>query len=317
MVIQLCELELRCGNVADAALRLDELDQWSDFGELALTHGRLETLLAILSGDVADARRRANVVLGRGSELHAEWDRIETRRALGLCALFENDAERAVERLREIWDMTRREHVDDPGAFPVAGDLVEALALVGDAEGATDVLAHLADLASGQDHPWARAVLVRGRAFLALQAGLDDVAVAEMEAAAGTFDELGLRFDGARTRLQLGRILRRFKKSGAARRALNESAAGFDHLGCRGWAEQARTELSRLGGRRPTPRKELTSGEKQVAELAAQGMSNKEIAQQLYLSVYTVEQHLSKAYSKLGVRSRSQLAGRLGEPEEA
>jgi DNA-binding CsgD family transcriptional regulator len=316
MVIQLCELELRCGNIADAARRLDELDEYTEMSELVLTQIRLEALLAIMSGNVAEGVRRANVALGRGRDVPVEWDRIETRRALGLCALFENEAERAVDIFGEIWDMTRREHIDDPGAFPVAGDLVEMLAVTGDIGRADAVLTEVSALAEAQDHPWAKAVVRRGRAFLALQAGMDDNAVEEMEAAARTFDELGLRFDGARTHLQLGRLLRRYKKSGAARRALNEAASGFDRLGCRGWAEQARTEVSRLGGRRPTPRKELTPSEAQVAELAARGLTNKAIAQQLYLSVYTVEQHLSKAYSKLGVRSRSQLAGRLAGPDE-
>ena len=313
MVIQLCELELRCGNLADAALRLDELDQWADLGELVLTQARLEAVLAAMSGEVAHAVRRANVVLGRARELHAEWDRIEASRALGLCALLENDAERAVELFGQIWDLTVRERVDDPGAFPVAGDLVEALLMTGDLDSASTVIAQLGERAEEQHHPWGLIVVERGRGALKLHAGMDDVEIETFEDAAQSFDQLGLRFDGCRTRLQLGRIQRRYRKSGAARRSLTDAAAGFDQLGCRGWAEQARSEMSRLGGRPPAARNELTPSEKQVADLAARGLTNKDIAQQLYISVYTVEQHLSKVYAKLGVRSRSQLAGRLAD----
>ena len=66
-----------------------------------------------------------------------------------------------------------------------------------------------------------------------------------------------------------------------------------------------------MGARRPSPSGELTPTERQVAELAAEGRSNKEIARVLHVTVSTVEAHLSRAYAKLGVRSRSQLASRL------
>jgi DNA-binding NarL/FixJ family response regulator len=78
-----------------------------------------------------------------------------------------------------------------------------------------------------------------------------------------------------------------------------------------GWAAEARSELARVGARRPSPAGELTPAEQRVAELAAKGSSNKEIARTLHVTVSTVEAHLSRAYAKLGVRSRSQLASRL------
>ena len=85
----------------------------------------------------------------------------------------------------------------------------------------------------------------------------------------------------------------------------------FDELGSDGWADQARSELARVSARRPRPAGELTPTEERVARLAAEGRSNKEIARALFVTVHTVEAHLSKAYGKLGIRSRTQLAGRL------
>ena len=86
-------------------------------------------------------------------------------------------------------------------------------------------------------------------------------------------------------------------------------------MGAAGWAEEARSELARVGARRPTPSGELTSAEAGVVELAAEGRANKEIARALHVTVHTVEVHLSHAYAKLGVRSRAQLASRLsGRP---
>ena len=75
---------------------------------------------------------------------------------------------------------------------------------------------------------------------------------------------------------------------------------------------QTRAELAQVSGRRATSEDQLTASERSVVELAAEGFSNKEIAGRLVLSVHTVETHLSRAYAKLGVRSRSQLAARIG-----
>ena len=98
---------------------------------------------------------------------------------------------------------------------------------------------------------------------------------------------------------------------GRCPRALAEAETVFDDVGSPGWAAEARSELARVGARRPSPSGELTPTERQVAELAAEGRSNKEIARVLHVTVSTVEAHLSRAYAKLGVRSRSQLASRL------
>ena len=132
-----------------------------------------------------------------------------------------------------------------------------------------------------------------------------------MAEAAADFGRLGLPFDQARTLLALGRALRRAKRWGSARTALQEAEAVFHEVGSPGWAAEARSELARVGARRPSPAGELTPTERHVAELAAEGRSNKEIARVLHVTVSTVEAHLSRVYAKLGVRSRSQLASRL------
>jgi DNA-binding CsgD family transcriptional regulator len=111
--------------------------------------------------------------------------------------------------------------------------------------------------------------------------------------------------------LILGRIERRLKKRGAARRSLELAAEAFDEIGSTGWAELARSELGRVGARRPGGPDELTPAERRVVHLAAAGHSNKEIAQTLFVTINTVEGHLSHAYAKLGVRSRAQLTHRL------
>jgi DNA-binding CsgD family transcriptional regulator len=96
-----------------------------------------------------------------------------------------------------------------------------------------------------------------------------------------------------------------------ARSSLEGAAATFGEIGSPGWAEQVRSELTRVGARRPRPAGDLTETELRTAELAATGLSNKEIARELFVNVHTVEVHLSRAYAKLGISSRGQLASRL------
>ena len=134
-----------------------------------------------------------------------------------------------------------------------------------------------------------------------------------MNEAAAAYEALGLRFDHGRTLLALGRGQRRLRKWGDARRTLEQAIAVLEEIGSPGWVESARSELSRVGARRPTPAGELTPTEQRIAELAAEGLANKEIARTLVVTVHTVEVHLSHAYAKLGIRSRSQLAARLAE----
>jgi len=101
-----------------------------------------------------------------------------------------------------------------------------------------------------------------------------------------------------------------------ARRALEQAAEAFEGMGSPGWAEQARGELRRIGGRHATPAGDLTPAEQRVVGLAAEGLSNKQIARRLSVTVNTVEVHLSRAYAKLGVRSRVQLAAALAPAAE-
>ncbi len=312
---QLCELELRAGNTGEASRMLEEWDQWVALEratEIGPTRARIDALMGAVGGFPDHAARSAAVVLdATGSDLALGWNRLEAGRARGIAALFEHDAARAVTSLQGVWEHTMREGVDDPGAFPVAPDLVEALVEARDLAAAAEVTDRLARLAAEQQHPWGRASTARCRAAVELASGYRDGAAAGLTEAADAYARLGLGFDRARSLLFLGRIERRFRKRADARRSLEAAAAAFEQLGCPGWAEQSRSELASVSGRRPAHGGRLTAAERRVAELAAEGLSNKEIATRLFVSVYTVEGHLKNAYAKLGVRSRTQLARRL------
>jgi len=308
-----CELELRAGEF-DAAQRL--LEEWaeSDVAELLPfpMYERCRALLAAGRGLPGETERWVASAIERGNQTGAHIDRLEALRARGTAALLAQNPDQARDSLGAVWDHCRREGVDEPGAFPVAGELVEALGALGEAEHARPVLIRLRDLSEQQQHPWGLATARRSEAVLQLVTGpYDERAALALAGAAEEYARLGLRFDCARSLLSLGRAQRRFKKWGPAREALQGAIAMFEDLGSSGWAQRARSDLARVGARRPRASGELTASEREIVELAARGRTNKEIAQALSLAVHTVEVHLSRAYPKLGVRSRSQLASRL------
>jgi DNA-binding CsgD family transcriptional regulator len=116
--------------------------------------------------------------------------------------------------------------------------------------------------------------------------------------------------------LVLGIIQRRGRKWGAARASLQSALEVFEDLGAPLWAEKARAELRRIGGR-PARTAGLTATEEKVAELAASGLTNREVAGALFMSVNTVGANLSRIYHKLGVRSRTELGAKLASRRSA
>jgi DNA-binding CsgD family transcriptional regulator len=313
-IIQLAEVELRAGDTAEVARLLEEWDQWAALEpEVSVTRVRLEAVLAALRGDPGRASELAARVLEVSeSGVYPGRDRFEARRALGLAALLEREPDRAIASLGVVWEHTAREGVEDPGAFPVAGDLAEALAESGRLQAANNVIGRLDHLASQQQHPWGLATVRRASAAVKLADRYDDDAAAQLAAAAVDYRSLRRGFDSARALLFLGRVQRRAKKQAAARDSLEQARSEFEQLGCTGWAELAAAELARVSGRHRAASGDLTPSEQRVVELVAGGLSNKEVAARLFVSVYTVEAHLSNAYAKLGIHSRTELARRLG-----
>ena len=126
-------------------------------------------------------------------------------------------------------------------------------------------------------------------------------------------------FDQARTRLLYGEWLRRERRRTDARPHLRAAVSTFEQLGVRPWEARARSELRASGEtarkRDPSTRDQLTPQELQICRLVASGMTNPEVAAQLILSPRTVDYHLRKVFTKLGIASRAELgAVDLGAP---
>jgi DNA-binding CsgD family transcriptional regulator len=192
--------------------------------------------------------------------------------------------------------------------------LIEAYALVGRVDDAHRSLDALDRLVEGTASPSGRAFVPRLRGLLAQH---PQEALAAFEEAVIAADTLGWPLETARTELLFGQRLRRDRRRLESRTHLARAAALFDRLGAHPWAERARAELE-AAGERVRPHKlqifdELTPREIQLARIVAQGLSNRQAAEHMFLSQKTVEAHLGAMYRKLGVRSRTELAARINQ----
>jgi DNA-binding CsgD family transcriptional regulator len=141
-----------------------------------------------------------------------------------------------------------------------------------------------------------------------------------LKAALEAYEAAGMPFGRARVALLLGERLRRAGRRAESREHLRAALDGFTQLGAAIWAERARGELratgERVGSRRREGEDRLTAQELQVARVVARGATNKEAAATLFLSAKTIEYHLGHVYSKLRVRSRTELAHHLAHDPE-
>jgi DNA-binding CsgD family transcriptional regulator len=159
------------------------------------------------------------------------------------------------------------------------------------------------------DREWVLAQVARCRGLVAAARGDIEHAQALLEEAVSKHEAVGDPFGRARALLALGAARRRARQKRAASEAIEAALAGFEELGAATWAEKARAELGRIGGR--TREEGLTAAERRVAALVAEGRTNHEVAAALFLAERTVASHLTRIYAKVGVRSRTELARKV------
>lgn len=194
-------------------------------------------------------------------------------------------------------------------------DAVEALIHLGRSAEAEPILARLERNGERLDRPWMKAVAARCRAMMLAAQGDVDGANRAVERALAEHERLPMPFDRARTQLLSGQLLRRQRQKDQAATTLRAALQTFEDLNTRLWADRARAELARadVGTRRMS---DLSPSEQRVAELAASGMTNREVAAELFISPKTVESNLARIYRKLGIHSRAELGRHMGRPEQ-
>lgn len=290
----------------DAAQRAEQVGG----DQAVLIAATVQTAVAAYRGDEAVAReqgRRAlEIAEHGGAQRMAEWPTM-------MLGLLDTSLGRYADALAVLDGLITSFPVTPVGTEIITAtfipDAVEVLVGLGRADEAEPLIDALERNGARLDRPWMLAVGARCRAMV--QASRGDVAGA-LTHARRAMDEharLPMPFERARTQIVLGQLLRRARKKGAAQ-ALSDAVEAFERMGATVWLNRARDELSRTAVQR-TDGTALTPGERRVAERAAVGRSNREIATELHVSVKTVESNLSNVYRKLGIRSRAQLAARL------
>jgi len=263
--------------------------------------------LAALRGDVETAR-----ALGAAIEpdaLASQQPKVRTApsMALAMLDLSLGDPTEARDRLAPV--------LAEPGLgrlLPIRWETTvaldgEAMIALGSIDAARPRIERLERRARRRGPAAALAEALRVRALVLAADGDHDAAVRAAEEAVELHAGLQLPFRAARAWFALGDVRRRARQKGASRAAFQTAYRMFTELGATVWADRAEAELARVASRRP-PGSPLTDTERRVAELAAAGETNREIADALFMSVHTVEAHLTRIFRTVGVQSRTELA---------
>jgi len=262
---------------------------------------------------------RAEAWLGREQEARATAQRlceeasthgvkpllVRAASVLGLLALSLDDLESACDELARAADLLERMGFANPGAFRVLPDAIEALARSEELSAAEALHERLESEAAAAG-PWSHAAVERARGALLLARGDAERAADVLDGAAACFQSLEHGPDTARALLLRAQALLRAGRRSLAAEVAAAAHARFSAMGATLWEARALELLERLQPGRAAGR--LTAAETRVAALVAKGMKNREIGQALFMSVATVEAHLTRIYRKLDIRSRTELA---------
>ena len=310
ILVLAAQVECVRGDLALAAAHADEgyeVTEQTGQATLGAYVLALRALAHALAGEERPARdqaERALAIADRTSGRPAEHFALA---ALGLLELSLGRAAEAAKVLGPLVAFLRREQIREPGTARVVPDYVEALIGLGELDAAAEVLEWYADNAQHLGRPSPLAAAARCRGLVHAEQGELEAALAELERAVELSAQVPNPLEQGRALLAHGAVHRRARHKRAARESLEAALAVFEQMGAQVWAERARTELGRVGGRAPAS-SELTPTERRVAELAAEGLQTKQVAAALFVSPKTVEGHLTNIYAKLGVHSRAELA---------
>jgi DNA-binding CsgD family transcriptional regulator len=308
-------IELWSGNLAEAAALADDAVEYAQqLGSGTVDIIGLSIRAAVLAHAgreteaLADAEAALKAADACGSPRMAEWP-LMTK---GFMEVSQGRHEAALATLQPL--VARLGVI--PGIEIMSGwylpNAAEAMVALDRLDDAEPLIEALERNGAAHDRPWMLAAGARCRAMWLAAKGDVEAALEMANRAMAEHDRTPMRFERARTRLLLGKLQRRRRAKEVAAKTLSGALAEFEDVGAPVWADQVRTELARTNVR-PNPALALTPSEQRVAELAASGMSNRDIAATLFITIKTVEHNLSRVYAKLGIRSRAELGRRMDQ----
>lgn len=261
-------------------------------------------------GNLAEATATGQEMLAWSSVNGDHWVEMSACATLGFSAISGGDLQGARTWLDRWWADSEVEGLIDPGITRFHGDHIEALLGMGATSEAATLTELLEQRAANARRLSASAVAARCRALLAATAGDHAGALRFVDDALALHAECPIEFDLARTLLTRGIIHRRAKEKAAAKRSLSDAHEIFVRLGAGAFGDRAAAELGRVGVR-VTMALDLTATERRIAELAASGLTNRQVAERSFMSPKTVEANLVRVYRKLGISSRAELGAKM------
>ena len=290
-------------DASESALLAEQTGQWTQVPHSLAVLARIEAG----RGDGDACRRHCTRALELAQEQGSDAIRLYTAMALGLLELGRGRSAQAIAELEPAARLSQSRGAS-PADVPSRPELIEAYTRAGRIPDALQMLAPLERWAAENNDTWILAGCARCRGLLAPDEELD----AWFVEAIRRHDQTTTAFERARTQLCYGERLRRAKRIVDAREPLRSALAAFEGLAARPWTERAQTELR---ASRDVPRErrgpavaDLTPQEFQVAQIVAEGATNREAAAALFLSPKTIDFHLRNIYRKLALRSRTDLA---------
>jgi DNA-binding CsgD family transcriptional regulator/tetratricopeptide (TPR) repeat protein len=270
-------------------------------------------LVDALSGRHAEARAHAARILELIGDADEPLIEAHARAVLGFLALTEGDPAAADRELSRADAGLSAMGMVEPAPYRFHADHVEAVVALGDLDRAAELTRRLEARREVLPKPWTVVMAARARGLLEAAGGELEAAEASAMAALDGHQALGMPFERGRDLLLLGILLRRRRRRSDAARRIEEAARAFETIGSPRWAERARDELERLGIT-PGEADQLTPSEERIARLAATGLTNRDVAHRLRISPKTVEASLTRAYAKLGIRTRAELGRWASQP---
>ena len=307
LYISLVLVLIRGSRVRDAQAALDEADRSGAWATSSLQEDMARVLVKEYAGDLDGARELAQGAVARSRISGSTYWLSGFLAQLGFVETSARNWHAALEALREAAEIFVSTKMVDLEQLLWGVDYADAALQIGaehDVEVAISVLRRQG--ASGR----AEAAVAADRCQALLSAARGDVDKA-LSVLRKVVEQPGSEcpFEAARSQLALGQVYRRAGYKRLASETLNAARVTFEELGIPRWAERARDEAARVGLQPTTST--LTETERRVAELVGSGRSNQETAAELFMSVKTVEANLSRAYRKLGIRSRTELAAAI------